>query len=108
MNRQEAATHLHQFMRETCFFMCENLPEGEFYDDIVNQAEELTERYGKWVKQEMWCPETCTMLGEVVKFCQEELDRQIFEADPPQWFLDTTHALQILDRRLEEGTHYFD
>jgi hypothetical protein len=59
--------------------MCENLPAGEFYDDIV-----------------------------IVKFCQEELDRQIFEADPPQWFLDTTHALQILNRRLEEGTHYFD
>lgn len=108
MNRQEAAQTLHEFMQEACVMMSTSLPSGQFYDQMVADAEELTTTFGRWVKTEYWTPEHCSMLNNVLNFCKRELELLTFDEDPPQWFLDVTYALQITKERLEEGQHYFD
>lgn len=108
MNRQEAAQTLHEFMQEACVTMGNSLPSGQFYDQMVADAEELTATFGRWVKTEYWTPEHCTMLNNVLNFCKRELELLTFDEDPPQWFLDVSYALQITKERLEEGQHYFD
>lgn len=99
-------------MREACELLDCKLPACDLYDTLVSEAYALTEKFEKWCKSEYWTPENVTMLRQVCHFVQRELDdyadQHGIDEDTPQWFLDTTHALSILEKRVEEGSHYFD
>ena len=107
-----AAEHLLCWMEEACELLDCRLPHCDLYDELIDDAYDLTERFAKWCKTEYWTPENVGMLRDVCRFVERELaeyaDANVIDEHTPQWFLDTTHALHVFQKRVEEGSHYFD